>query len=302
MATSDDKDTKRDVAPPPAAEKTAGSSTSECATDVMVHDAIPVAASPVATPMATADDALPGRLLNREDSADILGVSVTTFRRRYEDIVVAPVMQKGVHLFREVKIREIAIRERRERFLTGDAPADPDKGKLTAVVFELLDQGVTPIDIVKRLERPGPEIEELHAQWARMRGTVVLTGEQIEKLRSLDWTGSKPPPIESGARLVHFIQDLSVMHDMEARNCAVCHATRAQLCAACARIQVERIRAETRRQAEEARADIRCYVEDAKTERAHSAAKRRPEARAQRRGTLPPTPPEDDEKGGRGER
>src|SRR5208283_4900868 len=117
------------------------------------------------------------------------------------------------------------------------------------------DQGIAPADIVKRLEKPAPEIEELHAQWARMRGMVVLHGQQVEKLRSLDWTGSKAPPIESGEKLVRFIQDLNYVYDGDAKNCEGCHATRARICAACARIQVERIKAETRRYAEDAKTD-----------------------------------------------
>jgi hypothetical protein len=63
-----------------------------------------------------------------------------------------------------------------------------------------------------------------------MRGTVVLNGEQVEKLRSLDWTGSKAPPIESGEKLVRFIQDLNTVYGIDAKNCEGCHATRARIC------------------------------------------------------------------------
>jgi len=147
---------------------------------------------------------------------------------------------------------------------------------------------------VKRLEKPAPEIEELHSQWARMRGTVVLNGEQIEKLRSLDWTGSKAPPIESGEKLVRFIQDLNNAYYVDARSCEACRATRARLCAACARIQVERIKAETRR-----------YAEDAKTQRAHYGFMREPGAKmrgsAPTRASVTPTDerPEDEGRDGR---
>jgi len=283
MAAHDPEDTKRDATSATSGEKTAESTAPEGATNVMVDDAIPVAAGAPATSVAASVEPPRGKLLNREDAAEILGISPTTFRRRYEDIVVAPIMENGVHRFLEVTIREIAIRERRERLLAGDVAMDVDRGKLTAVVFDLLDQGVGPIEIVKRLERPAPEIEELHAQWARMRGTVVLSGDQVEKLRSLDWTGSKAPPIESGEKLVRFIQDLNTVYGVDAKNCEGCHATRARICVACARIQVERIKAENRRQAEEERAQTRRYVEDAKTQRAHFAAIRGPTPAPRRR-------------------
>lgn len=101
-----------------------------------------------------------------------------------------------------------------------------------------------------------------------MRGTVVLNGEQVEKLRTLDWTGPKTPPIETGEKLVRFIQDLNTVYGVDAMSCEGCHATRARICVACARIQVERIKAETRR-----------YAEDAKTERAQYGAARTPVAK-----------------------
>jgi hypothetical protein len=221
-------------------------------------------------------------------------MSPTTFRRRIENVELVPIIQNGVHLYPEVTVTEFAVRYRRERFLEGDAPIVEDRGKLTAIVFDLLDQAVAPVDVVKRLERPGPEIEELHAQWARMRGMVVLNGEQIEKLRSLDWSGSKAPPIDSGEKLVRFIQDLNTVHGIDAQNCEACRAVRARICVACARIQVERIKAETRRQAEESKAHTRRYAEDAKTERARLAAAREPEPRPRKR-TIPGV---DDEKDG----
>jgi hypothetical protein len=109
--------------------------------------------------------------------------------------------------------------------------------------------GVTATDIVKRLAKPAPLIEEIVSQWAPLRGIVFLNGGEIAKLRSFDWTGCEAPEIRSGERLVMFIRNLHEAYEVDAVNCQECHTARARLCPACAQIQVERIKAETRRYA-----------------------------------------------------
>ncbi len=199
-----------------------------------------------------------GKLVKREVAADMLGMPVTTFRRRVQGVEVEAVVVDGKYFFREVEIVELAVRYRRERYVEGGNIVPDDLGKLTAIVFDLFDQGVTPVDVVKRLEKPATVVEELHAQWVRMRGMVVLDGDQIRRLRSLDWTDREPMQLPNSDKLVRFIENLHVAHEVEALNCERCHAARARVCANCHRLQPERIKAEARR-----------YAEDAKMARAH---------------------------------
>jgi hypothetical protein len=253
MATSDDGSSKRGLVPGSKEAKLPVASNSRAGDDPTTN----VVASELAGPV--------GKLVKRELAAEMVGMPLTTFRRRVQNVELAPVMIDGKTFFREVEVVEFAIRCRRERYVEGTGAIPDDLGKLTALVFDLFDQGVAPVEVVKRLEKPAPVIEELHAQWARMRGTVLINGEQIQKLRSLDWTDREPMQITNADRLVRFIQNLHVVYGVDAVNCERCHAARARVCASCYRLQIERIKAETRR-----------YAEEAKTERAHSAFMRAP--------------------------
>jgi len=193
-------------------------------------------------------------------------MSEPSFRRNVENKKVMAVMDGQVHRFRESEIRRYAMEVRRERIIEGVLEPE-DIGELTAIIFELLDEGVHPADVVKRLRKPAKVVEEIHAQWVRMRGIFVVNGAQAAELNALDWTGFGGPgdPAQSGETLVHRIRELHKAHEYDARGCVRCKAARPAVCAACYRLHPEEIKARTRR-----------YVEEAKTERAHYAGMRAP--------------------------
>lgn len=205
------------------------------------------------------------RLLTRDPAAKLLGVSESTFRRRIENVKIMAIVEGNVHRFRESEVRRYAMEVRRAEVLEGGGDPDEELGELTAVIFELLDEGVHPADVVKRLRRPAKVVEEIHGQWVRMRGIVYVDGEQIAKIRALDWTGSRMPEIRDGAGFVTQIQNLHGAYEHDAKNCERCHAARAKVCVGCYRLRAEEIKAQTRR-----------YAEDAKTERAHYGTVRAP--------------------------
>src|SRR6266481_6337355 len=67
-------------------------------------------ASAAQTALAMPAGMAPGSLLGRTAAARAIGVSKTTFRRRYEgSLLPAEVGPDGVHRFREEQIRELVI-------------------------------------------------------------------------------------------------------------------------------------------------------------------------------------------------
>lgn len=96
-----------------------------------------------------------------------------------------------------------------------------------------------------------------------------MDGDQAAKINALDWTiwkGSPPSlPIRTGEMLVSHIQNLHVVYECDAQNCARCHKARAAVCEACFKMQPELIKERTRR-----------FAQEARSERAHYAFMRAP--------------------------
>src|SRR5260370_15380332 len=87
-----------------------------------------------------------GSLLGRTAAARAIGVSKTTFRRRYQgSLLPAEVGSDGVHRFREEQNRELVIQRGAK-----STPPDAHDGALAPNRFCLPDPGVHPLDIVKR--------------------------------------------------------------------------------------------------------------------------------------------------------
>src|SRR5260370_35668921 len=90
---------------------------------------------------AVDDVAVPaGKLLGRTETARMIGVSKTTFRRRLEGTALTPeVGPDGVHRFREEHVRELVIQRN-----SGAAPDGYD-GATAPEVFGLLDDALHPV-------------------------------------------------------------------------------------------------------------------------------------------------------------
>lgn len=87
-----------------------------------------------------------GKLLKRSEAARLLGVS--TLRRREGDVLKPLVGADGVHLFDEAEVRAVCVTLRGRATL---GALGPSAGDTAADVFTLLDDGVHPVEIVKRL-------------------------------------------------------------------------------------------------------------------------------------------------------
>ncbi len=124
-----------------------------------------------------------GSMMGRTAAARTIGVSKTTFRRSIEGTLLPPeVGPDWVHRFREEQVRELVIQR-------GSKTAAPDayNGNMAAAAFGLLDEGIHPVDIVKRLRLDPRAVEVLHRLWASMRDTFVVTGEVARKIEEVPW-------------------------------------------------------------------------------------------------------------------
>lgn len=165
-----------------------------------------------------------GKLLKRRETARELGVSESTVRRM-EGATLTPIVgADGVHRFREEQVRELTIR----RVHLG--PADPSSynGALAAEVFSLLDDGLTPIEIVKRTKQDPRAIAALRVQYAALQGGFVVTSADLSEIEALPWLmGSFP--VESGAQLVENLR--SSAPDA----CTICKLHDPKVCPPCAK-------------------------------------------------------------------
>lgn len=160
----------------------------------------------------------------------MLGVSVSTLRRR-EGADLTPVVDAdGVHMFDESEVRSVMVTVRRRQSVHA---LGASIGDVAADVFELLDAGEHPVDIVKRLRVAPEAVVGLHEQWVTMRGGFAVSAGQAGELVRLARSRS---PLTSGAGLVEQfrrrIDGLTHMRTGSAK-CCVCGDHTASICEAC---------------------------------------------------------------------
>lgn len=167
------------------------------------------------------------RLLTRGEAARVLGISKSSLRRREGNLLHPVKGPRGVHLFDETELRAVVVRHSR------GVRADPGiDGEIAAEVFDRLDRGIHPVDIVKEIRLEPSRVEQLQSQWARMRDGFVVTSEERQELESLPLNGAFP--IASAATLVANIRESL------GQNCADCEERAAAICLRCARARVGR--------------------------------------------------------------
>jgi hypothetical protein len=130
----------------------------------VTHDQAEVAGSPAA--------------LTRGEVAGLMRLSVTTVRRLEGRELHPRRSPEGVYLFDPREVEQARARR--------PPPSEPtesrEPGDLAAETFRLLRDGVNIRDIVIALRRPPAEIEALHADWARMGDTFVISSDVHSQL------------------------------------------------------------------------------------------------------------------------
>lgn len=180
-------------------------------------DGAPLNPATAATPAA-------GKLLKRSEAARLLGVSTATVRRM-EGTTLAPVLgPDGVHRFHEEHVRELVIHRVRM------VPESPDTydAEDAATAFDLFDQDVHPVDVVKRTKFHPRAVAAMHREWVSLRGGYVVAGDTARQIAALPWLlGSRP--IATGEDL------LKCLRQTAPHVCSRCEQSSPEVCAACAK-------------------------------------------------------------------
>lgn len=169
----------------------------------------------------------PGKLLGRTQAARLLGVSKSTLRRMEGQRLTPVVGPKNVHLFHEEQVQSLIVTRRSapgSSRVTGDNAAD---------AFELFDDSVHPVDVVKRLRIEPEVVEALHERWCRMRGLLTLTEAGTAALHRMlcdrDSATSPTSEPELLAEVKEWVAELSLRH------CEQCRSEHAAFCRTCAK-------------------------------------------------------------------
>ena len=155
-------------------------------------------------------DEVQDRLILRTQAAKLVPCSVATLRR-LETTVLRPILvdEKGVHWhsLKQVQAYAASLRPPVSEEGGGD-------GALTAAAFELFDAGSDAADVVKRLKIPSDAARRLQAEWADLRGVMLISGTTLSKIRRYRTTDDNA--ILTGEELLQFIEQI------ELPSCAVC--------------------------------------------------------------------------------
>jgi hypothetical protein len=169
-----------------------------------------------------------GKLIGRAQAARLLGVSKSTLRRMEGDALTPVVGPKNVRLFHEEQIQSMVVTRRSEIGASTRVTGD-----IAATVFELFDDSMHPVDVVKRLRLEPDLIEGLHQRWRRLRGMLVLSEESTATVHRMLGEGDESPPPKDEAELVSLVQRW--VRDESCRQCEQCRSESAEFCRTCAK-------------------------------------------------------------------
>jgi hypothetical protein len=186
--------------------------------------------APCAQKESRSDTVSAGKLIKRAEAARMLGVSVSTLRRR-EGAELTPVVDAdGVHMFDESEVRSVMVTVRRRQSVHA---LGTSIGDVAADVFTMLDAGEHPVEIVKQLRIAPDAVVGLQEQWAAMRGGFAVGPEHAVELQLL---ARAQTAATSGAVVVmqlrHRIGVLNKMRQGSA-TCCVCGDQTASICEPC---------------------------------------------------------------------
>jgi len=168
-----------------------------------------------------------GKLVGRSQAARLLGVSKSTVRRMEGQALTPVVGPKNVRMFREEQVQSLIQTRHSETSspprLTGDVAAN---------VFALLDEGLHPVDVVKRLCIQPELVETIHQHWCRLRGLLVLSTADVRELHDMLYDGTSTPPT-TAAELLALGQKWVI--EESHHHCKQCRAEHAAFCRSCAK-------------------------------------------------------------------
>jgi hypothetical protein len=182
-----------------------------------------------------------------------LDVAKSTLRRwERQGKIVARVNERGVHLYLARDVQRLSGDSRviaavpKSRAIS----IEVTDGDLAAEVFEGLEAGKSPIELVIALRRPPEVIEPIVRRHARMKRSFIMTSEMLDIIGKLrGWEGDTP--IDDSAEFVAGLETALAA----AGKCVRCRQHEAEYCSRCRRdaiVQARRGGIATRRHAVDA--------------------------------------------------
>ena len=145
--------------------------------------------------------------------------------RRREGRSLTPIVNgDGVHFYRAEQVQELTVRR-----IPGRAPSDYD-GELAAKMFDLLDEGLDSVDIVRRLRVDPRAVEALTSKWISLRGGFFVTREEAASLeKAADYLGSGP---------IRNLESIRAHFELmfECTVCSICRKSASEACMTCTKL------------------------------------------------------------------
>jgi len=160
-------------------------------------------------------------------STRLLGVSKSTLRRMEGESLTPVVGPKNVRLFHEEQIHSMVV-TRRAGISGGLA-----SGELAAEAFQMFDDHVHPVDVVKKLRVEPTVIETLYERWSKMRAMLTLSRDVLAALNAALCDGESVPLPQTEAALLTLVNRW--VRDISPLRCDRCRAHSAAFCRSCAK-------------------------------------------------------------------
>jgi hypothetical protein len=212
---------------------------------------------------------LSSRHLTRTQAVRVTGIPKTTIRRAQEDGELPTVMGPGgEHLIEESALRLFAQKYAQRSAKRGAAGGESARGALASQAFERFDQKDNPVDVVKAFSYDPDTTEKLHAQWARLRGLLLLAPELVDgfvrELGAALGVAAPTEPIRTPDAFEAWSKDAieraKKQRAAASAICTTCKRVAPTTCDACTkdkkfeeRVRVEKVRADERLHREEMR-------------------------------------------------
>lgn len=174
-----------------------------------------------------------GKLIRRAEAARLLGVSVSTLRRREGSELQPIVGPDGVHMFDESEVRSVMVTVRRTQTTTTSGAS---AGHVAAEVFTLLDAGEHPVEIVKVLRLPPEQVIALRERWVEMRGGFTVAAAEAIELGRLARANTPKNVTTALAQLHHRIEATTNMRRGSTK-CCVCGDATSSICDQCVAVE-----------------------------------------------------------------
>lgn len=207
-----------------------------------------------------------GEYVSSDEAARILGMNRATFYIQKNDgrfpfqIVGYKESARGgrpMQIFRREEVERFALESKEQKLETTISKTirrkTDNSGEVAAFVFEMLDEGRSPVEIVKMTKLEPKRVEEIKHQWSSMKEVIVIDGT-IKRALEFFFRNTLPLPnfkgIDSGRVLLESVRQLEAKYlsveDYKKRiACKACvnryeiNPKEAVLCNACARSKFE---------------------------------------------------------------